>query len=61
MNEEKTAKGMTIEDLARLMQGEFLGIKESLSDLKADVKCIKDNASELFTKLDKFISLTGSK
>jgi archaellum component FlaC len=61
MNEEKN---MTINDLARLMQGEFIGVKgeftsvnKRLDVLEADVKFIKDNASELFTKLDEFISL----
>ncbi len=55
---------MTINDLARLMQGEFIGVKgeftsvnKRLDVLEADVKFIKDNASELFTKLDEFISL----
>jgi archaellum component FlaC len=89
MNEEKD---ITINDLARLMQDEFLGvnrrldghdkcfdgidkrfdgiekrldghdkrfdgIEKRLDVLETDVKFIKDNASELFAKLDEFISL----
>ena len=57
-------KNLTINDLARLMQNEFLGVNQRLDGhdkrfaaLEADVKYIKDNASELFTKLDEFISL----
>ncbi len=53
MNDDK----MTINDLARLMQGEFLGVNKRLDTLEADVKEMKVNSSELFTKLDKFISL----
>jgi CII-binding regulator of phage lambda lysogenization HflD len=93
MNEDKN---MTIGDLARLMQNEFVGVNkrldghdemfaglnqrldghdkmfaglnqrldghdkmfaglnQRLGGLEADVKFIKDNANELFTKLDEF-------
>ena len=48
---------MTIDDLARMMQGEFTKLGTELSEVKSDVKWMKDNSSELFTKLDKFITL----
>ncbi|TSA46374.1 hypothetical protein D4R51_00235 [bacterium] len=35
----------------------FAGINQRLDILETDVKFIKDNAGELFTKLDEFISL----
>lgn len=50
-------KNMTIDDLARMMQGEFTKLGTELSEVKSDVKWMKDNSSELFTKLDKFITL----
>ncbi len=53
MNDDK----MTISDLARLMQGEFLGLNKRLDGLETDVKEMKTNSNELFSKLDKFISL----
>jgi hypothetical protein len=56
MNEEGK-KSMTIEDLARLMQGEFLGVNKRLGGLEKDVKWMKENSSEIFTKIDKYIVL----
>ncbi len=35
----------------------FAGINKRLDDVEADVKYMKDNFSELFTKLDRFITL----
>ena len=75
-------KNMTIDDLAVLIQREFVaskkemhfefavvknelaevkadtaGLKIELKEVKTDVKWMKDNSSELFNKLDKFITL----
>jgi len=61
----------TLEPFARSVQGEFKKIDErfdkveteiksvklDLSEVKADVKWMKENSGELFTKLDKFITL----
>ncbi len=56
MNEEGK-KSMTIEDLARLMQGEFLEVKKDLTEVKEDVKEMKENSSELFEKIDGYAKL----
>lgn len=56
MKKQKKKK-MTIDALARMMQGEFTGVNKRLGDLEADIKEIKENSSELFAKLDEFISL----
>jgi septal ring factor EnvC (AmiA/AmiB activator) len=62
---------MSLEKLARLTQQGFLGldkrlvkvefelreVKTEIREAKTDIKRMKENSSELFTKLDKFISL----
>lgn len=68
-------KNMTIDNLAVLIQREFLDskkgitgfkkemhfefavVKNELAEVKADVRWMKDNSSELFNKLEKFITL----
>lgn len=39
------------------LKDEIAGVKFDLTEVKNDVKWMKENSSELFTKLDKFISL----
>jgi len=39
------------------VKADVQGLKEDMREVKADVREMKNNSSELFTKLDKFISL----
>ena len=39
------------------IEGKIEGVESRLSTLEANVKWIKDNTNDLFTKLDEFISL----
>ena len=54
----------TLEPFAKAVQEDFQGLKADIQEVrielqavKTDVQEIKRNSSELFTKLDKFISL----
>ena len=60
----KNKKVSTIEGLARLMQSEFLGVHHRfdtvhrrLDSVEAHVHEMRKDSSELFAKLDEFISL----
>ncbi len=76
--EKPQQKGMSVEQLARVMQNEFLGVHSEFSNVhkrldrmdaefahvhkrldtvERDISEMKKNTSELFTKLDEFISL----
>lgn len=44
------------QDVSALKQ-DVSELKKDMSEVKQDVKWMKDNSSELFTKLDKFIAL----
>lgn len=46
-----------VKDLRTEMKSEFAGVTQRLSSVEADVKWMKDNSSELFAKLDEFITL----
>jgi len=48
---------MTLEKLGRLTQQGFLGVEGRLTRVENNVRWMKNNFSELFTKLDKFIAL----
>ena len=53
-----------LEPFAKAVQNDFVGVNKrfdkvelELKEVKSEVKWMKDNFSELFTKLDKFIAL----
>ncbi len=57
-----------LEPFAKAVQEDFKNVRTEiqfvqtdLSKVQKNVRWMKDNASELFTKLDKFISLRASK